>query len=106
MPKIELHAHFSGCMRESTLVELLKQKEGDQTDLTFLTDSTLDGAFTIFKKINSLNMNLDIIRRVIREVLEDFALDNVVYLEIRATPKSGPNFKKLDYIMVILEEII
>ena len=92
MPKIELHAHFSGCMRESTLVELLKQKEGDQTDLAFLMDSSLDGAFTIFKKINSLSMNLGLIRRVAREVLEDFAADGVVYLEIRATPKSGPGY--------------
>ena len=51
-------------------------------------------------------MNLDLIRRVMREVIEDFAADNVIYAEIRATPKSGANFTKKDYIIVLLEEII
>ena len=41
-----------------------------------------------------------------REVIEDFAADNVIYAEIRATPKSGANFTKKDYIIVLLEEII
>lgn len=51
-------------------------------------------------------MELNVIRRVIREVLEDFASDNVIYAEIRATPKFGPDYHKQQYIIALIEEMI
>ena len=33
-------------------------------------------------------MNLPAVRRITREVLDDFAADNVRYLELRSTPRA------------------
>ena len=38
LPKIELHAHLSGCIRRETFIKLLKQKEGHDVDLSFLNN--------------------------------------------------------------------
>ena len=58
--KVELHAHLSGCLRRSTLLEFLNEK-----DDSFLNDSSLEGCFRIFAKINSINLTSDILKRIV-----------------------------------------
>jgi adenosine deaminase len=43
--------------------------------------------FDIFSEIGKVIVDLDAIRRITREALEDFAKEGVVYLELRSTPK-------------------
>ena len=43
--------------------------------------------FDIFSEIGKVIVDLDAIRRITKEMLEDFAKEGVVYLEIRSTPK-------------------
>jgi hypothetical protein len=44
----------------------------------------------VFSVIHQLADNIETIRRITAEVIEDFASENVVYLELRTTPKNNP----------------
>ena len=44
-------------------------------------------------------------RRVVRELIEDYAKSNTKYLEIRSSPKVFRHAKKADYIEAIVKEI-
>lgn len=101
MELIELHAHFSACMRKETLAEFIQDKLGKDTDLAFLEDNSLQGVFKLFTIINSINLNLERVRRVAREIIADFRDDGVKYLELRATPKKGADFDQLLYLQTI-----
>ncbi|KAL6657118.1 hypothetical protein ACP70R_004898 [Stipagrostis hirtigluma subsp. patula] len=66
LPKIELHAHLNGSVRNSTLLELAKQLD--------------DKGVIVFEDVKDV---------IMKSVVEDFAAENVVYLEIRTTPKNN-----------------
>lgn len=132
LPKIELHAHLNGSIRESTLVELaherdvelptkLLQHEAEHHDpdreaLFFNTKPrSLEECFEIFSYIPKCVNDIHALKRITREVLEDFASDNVVYLELRTGPKvllhdnsSRENgyCTKREYVEVILDIMI
>ena len=63
----------------------------------FAMKPTLDEGFKIFAQIHQLQLNHDTLRRVVREVLEDFCADNVCYLELRSTPRPGPDYTEQEY---------
>eukprot|EP00537_Pseudo-nitzschia_pungens_P004130 CAMPEP_0172374404 /NCGR_PEP_ID=MMETSP1060-20121228/55674_1 /TAXON_ID=37318 /ORGANISM="Pseudo-nitzschia pungens, Strain cf. cingulata" /LENGTH=417 /DNA_ID=CAMNT_0013101065 /DNA_START=14 /DNA_END=1267 /DNA_ORIENTATION=+ len=109
-PKIELHAHLNGSIREATLFDLAKERSIQLNDNFFNTDSSgdpeamgenIDGpamvynkrhrslaeCFDIFAEIGKVIVDLDAIQRITREALEDFAKESVAYLELRSTPK-------------------
>ena len=111
-PKIELHAHLNGSIRETTLFELARERKIKLNDDYFkifpLDDAveetssnyhdktvmmynkrrrSLMECFDIFSEIGKVIVDLDAIERITREALEDFANEGVVYLELRSTPK-------------------
>jgi len=116
-PKIELHAHLNGSIRESSLFQLAEERMIHLNDHYFKkspssSSSSSDGndhdhdhdhdrpvliynkrhrslmeCFDIFSEIGKVIVDLDAIRRITREALEDFAKEGVVYLELRSTPK-------------------
>ena len=51
-------------------------------------DRSLDACFAIFAAIHQTITTLATVRRVASEVLDDFAADNVRYLELRTTPRA------------------
>jgi adenosine deaminase len=112
IPKIELHAHLNGCIRSSTFRQLLSSSD-DQVRLDTLdknfslgdTHSRMANVFEKFALLRSCVTNLDDIRRITRETLEDFIHDNVIYAEIRTRPRSFDNGKipSSSYIESILE---
>lgn len=107
MPKIELHAHLSGSIRAKTICELLhddKDKE-EFSRLYSLKKLSLDDCFNIFKYIYKINTSLEVIKRIAREMLEDWSKDNCVYIEIRTNIKSINKSTKMDYLEVLLTEI-
>lgn len=104
LPKIELHAHLNGSIRESTLVELARERsvslpskllqheaehhDPDKEALFFNTKTrSLEECFEIFAYIPKCVDDIAALKRITQEVLEDFAHDNVVYLELRTGPK-------------------
>ncbi len=48
---------------------------------------TLSECFKIFDIIHKVTTDHDVISRITEEVLRDFSADNVLYLELRTTPK-------------------
>ncbi|EAR85237.2 adenosine/AMP deaminase (macronuclear) [Tetrahymena thermophila SB210] len=105
-PKIELHAHLNGCVRRQTLFEIAQRKQIN-VDLSIFDLRNIKGAFSIFSLIHQVLRDLQDIRRVSREVLEDFRDQNVAYLELRTTPKSCElgTYTKEQYLNTVIDEI-
>ena len=59
-------------------------------NLTNLLEGNRDlrKCFGIFNEIHKLIRTTDALRRIVQEVLEDFMADNVIYLELRSTPRA------------------
>eukprot|EP00854_Cymbomonas_tetramitiformis_P015280 gene15280-18077_t len=99
LPKIELHAHLNGSIRNSTIRELAASK-GDavglaREDILKITedgDRNLAECFRLFDLIHKVTTEHTTVTRITREVLQDFADDNVIYIEIRTTPKDNAKF--------------
>ncbi|CAN6219816.1 unnamed protein product [Urochloa humidicola] len=96
LPKVELHAHLNGSVRNSTLLELAKQlaEKGiivfeDVKDVIMKNGRSLPECFKLFDLFHILTTDHDTVTRIAKEVVEDFAAENVVYLEIRTTPKNN-----------------
>jgi adenosine deaminase len=120
MPKIELHAHLNGCIKEATLFALARERgitlsehhfsENDNDGHMYNSDPrSLVECFEVFEQVKLVVSDLVALRQITREALEDFASHHVAYLELRTTPKQlkrSPNSEgltnKLEYINVIL----
>jgi len=103
-PKVELHAHLHGCIRPSTLQEYLTEKNVKYTPEEFKTKD-MKGAFRIFDLIHAAIDNLKQIDRISEELFEDFAKENVVYLELRSTPRHLGSNTADDYVALLLDKI-
>ena len=125
IPKVELHAHLNGCVRESTLLELAKERGIQLSEHHFSDDyndtvshmynskprSLLD-CFDIFVQVGQVVGDLEALQLITREALQDFASHHVVYLELRSTPKrlrrtwkSDEITTKGDYVNAILSVV-
>ena len=89
LPKVELHAHISGSIRASTLRELAHARRISADDLNVVASDkrSLDECFRLFDVLHSLVDSSEVLRRITIEAIEDFADENVVYLELRTTPR-------------------
>eukprot|EP01052_Picozoa_sp_SAG31_P026198 SAG31_NODE_2357_length_5874_cov_4.759827_1_plen_359_part_00 len=87
LPKVELHAHINGCIRDTTLNELCLQ-EGIDFVVPPATDRSLMQCFDMFDVIHAAVADLDAVSRVAAEAVADFAADNVCYCELRTTPRA------------------
>ncbi|PWA78807.1 adenosine/AMP deaminase family protein [Artemisia annua] len=112
LPKIELHAHLNGSIRNSTLLELAREL-GEKGTIIFSDfeyvirkdDRSLREVFKLFDLIHIVTTDHKTITRITKEVVEDFAAENVVYLELRTTPKRNDSIgmSKRSYIEAVLE---
>jgi adenosine deaminase len=100
LPKVELHAHLNGCIRETTLFELAKDRGvtlgehhfaeepiADDHSMYNVRPRSLQDCFDMFAEIPKCVDDLAALARIATEALEDFSLHHVVYLELRSTPK-------------------
>ncbi|GJP49174.1 hypothetical protein CLOM_g8418 [Closterium sp. NIES-68] len=115
LPKVELHAHLNGSIRDSTIRELAEKRQAeaplvaeDALRLTNKGQRSLAECFKLFAVIHSLTTDHTTITRITHEVVEDFAADNVCYLELRTTPKSNPGagMSKQSYIEAVLAGLL
>ncbi|KAL4125077.1 hypothetical protein KRP22_010610 [Phytophthora ramorum] len=90
LPKVELHAHIHGSIRPSTLQEILQDeamlKGSDPLQLP--KNRSLDECFEMFGLIHQVVVSRRVLRRIVIEAVEDFAAENVKYLELRSTPRN------------------
>ena len=109
MPKVELHAHLSGCARLQTIAELapsgIDTSKLENARGSGAGDRSLATCFAIFDVIHKTITTLSALRRITVEVLWDFAADNVKYLELRTTPRALADACIEDYIRTVLGEI-
>ncbi|XP_024528011.1 adenosine deaminase-like protein [Selaginella moellendorffii] len=115
LPKIELHAHPNGSIRDSTLLELAQEHDQRGTissypnvrEIILKEDRSLQECFKLFDVIHVLTTDHSFITRITKEVIEDFAAENVVYLELRTTPKSNvlTGMTKRSYVEAVLAGI-
>jgi adenosine deaminase len=75
-------------VRDSTVLELMKQNNISEEEYPLHEHRDLDKAFQCFRVLHQVLNKRDVLERVTREVLHDFHSDNVVYLELRTTPRN------------------
>jgi len=108
--KIELHCHLNGSIRMATLIDLAQGKLSKE-DMQYLneiqqdTQRSLITCFKIFDLIYKVITTTSDVKRILRELLEDFIEDGVHYVEIRTTPRALKDCDKRGYITLICEEI-
>ncbi|XP_076937260.1 N6-mAMP deaminase-like isoform X1 [Bidens hawaiensis] len=112
VPKVELHAHLNGSIRNSTLLELARElaQKGtivfsDFEHVIRKNDRTLREVFKLFDLIHVVTTDHKTITRITKEVVEDFAAENVVYLELRTTPKRNDSIgmSKRSYMEAVID---
>ncbi|XP_071528704.1 N6-Methyl-AMP deaminase isoform X2 [Panulirus ornatus] len=114
--KDELHAHLTGSLSDETVLRLLdaKRREGatslpKSAEVTINRghDRTLEECFQVFSILHSLTDSLGAVKKMTKDVIQEFASDNVKYLELRTTPKFIPNrMTKKEYVETVLEAMI
>ncbi|XP_061347897.1 N6-mAMP deaminase-like [Gastrolobium bilobum] len=112
MPKVELHAHLNGSISDSTLLELAKAA-GEKGLINFSEvehvilkyDRSVTEVFQLFDLIHILTTDHTTVTRITKEVVEGFASENVVYLELRTTPKRNDSegMSKRSYVEAVLK---
>lgn len=107
LPKVELHAHLNGSIRRSTLQELASRAGLDDSHAHIVQGDarSLSEMFAVFEVIHKSVRGAQVVRRIAREVLEDFESDGVIYAEIRTTPKAHHEqaLSKEGYIQAVLK---
>jgi adenosine deaminase len=95
LPKVELHRHLEGSLRFETVRELARSHGLDLPPTAQLRTMvqvheneplTFENFLSKFSTLRLFYRSPEIIARITREAIEDAALDNVRYLELRFTP--------------------
>lgn len=95
IPKVDLHAHLSGCLRRETVIEVardLKITQGARRDIARAivleqpAPSFAESFLPWRRVLNRVSEVPELSERLIYEVAEDFARDGVVYAELRVSP--------------------
>ena len=97
LPKVELHRHLEGSIRPVTLLELARENSvdlpaGNVKDLMphiSHTDSdiSLIDYLVKFDVVMKPLQKPEDLERIAREAVEDAAVDNIIYLELRFSPE-------------------
>ena len=105
LPKIDLRVVLPGSIRKTTLIELSSKEEQQQLEKCFskIDPETpfifSDLCSNIFKDINT-------VKRLTKEVLEDWKKHNVIYMELITNLYSKKDkFTKEEFLLAVLEEI-
>ncbi|CAN8063298.1 unnamed protein product [Agarophyton chilense] len=110
MPKVELHAHLSGSIREKTIRKLLQNPENgairrEGMALLEVETMTLEHGFRLFPVIHRLICDSEKLHAVVQDVLHDFAEENTVYVELRTTPRDSSNMTCEKYLLTVLRGV-
>lgn len=96
-PKVELHRHFEGSVRLSTLVEIALENNLDMNNaaalrplVQMMPDDPRTAACFLskFGTLRHFFRSPEWVARITREIVEDAADDHVRYMELRLTPKA------------------
>ena len=107
-PKVELHTHLNGCIREETLNKWHQNKEVTKYIDSFMSPKTggkeaMGNCFKSFDLIYEATTTLERIKQLTKEVLEDYDNENCIILEIRTSPRKLEGHSILDYYNSVIE---
>jgi len=107
-PKVELHTHLNGGIREETLNKWHKNKEVTKYIDSFLSPKTnsqkaMENCFKSFDLIYEATTTLERIKQLTKEVLEDYDNENCIIVEIRTSPRKLEGHSILDYYNTVIE---
>ena len=103
LPKAELHLHLLGAMRATTLAEL--SAEGGFPALDPRAFTTFAEFQLVFPAVFRAQQHRDHLRRLVREVVEDAALDGVVWVQPHFDPHIYSAFGSPEEVMeMVLDE--
>lgn len=113
MPKIELHAHLNGSLCTKSIQELYEKLYGvNSNEIILLTEEltnfdgvNFDKCFSKFRFMHELTSTKNGLQLATELTIRDFAKDNVIYLELRTTPKENSEMSKVEYVENVLEAI-
>ncbi|MBN1669157.1 MAG: hypothetical protein JW862_18830, partial [Anaerolineales bacterium] len=95
LPKVELHRHLEGSVRLSTLIEIGREHGIDILSTEHLRPLvqvgedqpyTFENFLSKFATLRLFYRSPEVIGRITREAIEDAAIDNIRYLELRFSP--------------------
>jgi adenosine deaminase len=95
LPKVELHRHLEGSLRVPTMMEIVRAHNLDVKNTGYLRPLvqvdhedpyTFENFLSKFGTLRLFYKSPEIIKRITWEAIEDAALDNIRYLELRFTP--------------------
>jgi len=102
IPKVDLHRHLEGSVRLSTLIDVGRTAGITNVGTDYLRSLvqimedepyTFENFLSKFSTLRNFFQSPDVISRITYEAIEDAAIDNVKFLELRFTPvalsKSG-----------------
>jgi adenosine deaminase len=107
LPKVELHAHSTGSARIETVLELCA---GDTDDLEVMDrrgkQTALEQCWEWFSVLTRIVTRVEQMQRMCKEVVDDFAADGVVYLELRTGPGRALNGRsREDYQQAVIDGV-
>ncbi|XP_018304077.1 adenosine deaminase-like protein [Mycetomoellerius zeteki] len=112
LPKVELHAHLNGSLSINTLQKLCKMQRSDTTcnetfmDLDTTNFSSLSECFKMFDIAHALTITPQAVFVATCDVIKEFHEDNVIYLELRSTPRAVKDvMTKTEYLQAIIKAI-
>ena len=113
LKKIELHAHLNGSLSVTTIARLVRlhkqnfpEEEVPAAADIFKDAKTFNDAFAIFSFAQALVDHPAAVKMATKNVLKDFADDNVAYIELRSTPRECfGKMTKREYLQALFEAV-
>ncbi|XP_076237196.1 adenosine deaminase-like protein [Calliopsis andreniformis] len=111
LPKVELHAHLNGSLSPSTLKSLYRMQnpnaeDSDNIIMNVEKFSSLGECFKVFDIAHSLTVTPKAILHCTYNVIKEFHEDNVIYLELRSTPRAiNGQMTKDEYVEFMIKAI-
>ncbi|KAI4467374.1 adenosine deaminase [Holotrichia oblita] len=110
LPKIELHAHLNGSLSSQTLKKLgcFDDCIGEYQKLNKLLERnsrTLNECFLLFKVAHNATRTKEAVYVATKDVIQEFFDDNVIYLELRTTPRNEVDMTMEEYVEAVVKAI-
>jgi len=91
------------------LIELRQKTQPDYKSsclIDFSEFRSLAECFDVFALAHDLVDRVDAVKLAAENVIREFAEDNVVYLELRSTPRETQHMSKLECLQAIIDTIM
>lgn len=110
-----MHAHLNGSLSASTVAKLIdiKKKNGGTVNVDYLSfyntfddSDSLEKCFDKFKVAHDLVDSKEAVSCAVSCVIDEFAKENVIYLELRSTPRKTSLMSKRDYLEAVIGQMM